>query len=506
MSWLAAAIAKALGRAPKRRSATAFPAAQVSRLTSSWTADPGAVNRWMRHELRTLRARARHLARSDGYAAKFVSTCVANIAGPRPFALQAKVRRPRGAPDTPMNARIEAAWKAWGSRGPCDLTGTLSLSTIYRLVVRTLARDGEALIRLHTSRPGGLRLQVLDIDRLDEERNEDLGSRGAIKMGVELDADMRPVAYHLLRNHPGESGIWGGNNVREYDRVPADQIMHLFVPEYPEQVRGTPWMAPAMMRLWNLGGFEEAAVINARVGASKMGFYVSPDGELPGTLADGKDAATGRFVQDAEPGAFDVLPMGYDFKTWDPAFPDQAVEPFIRTSLRGIAAGLGVAYHSLANDPSNVNYSTARVALLEERDTWMAIQEWLVDNLCRPLYAAWLDAQQLAGTFPQDPRLLDVRFACKRWAWVDPLKETQAQAEALKARLTSRTRILMEQGEDFEDILSEIAAEEELAESMGVELEPEAEQPAAPEPPDAPDQTEEESNDESESERRLRLA
>jgi lambda family phage portal protein len=416
--------------------------------------------------------------------------------------LQAKVKRPRGAPDVQMNARIESFWRDWGKRGSCDVTGTLSLSQILRLVVRTLARDGEALIRMQQGDRGLLRIQILDIDRLDEEKNDDLGARGAIKMGVELDSLGRPIAYHLLRRHPGETGIWGGNNPREYERIPATEILHVFVPEYPEQVRGLPWMTAAMMRLWNLSGFEEAAVINARVGASKMGFYVSPDGELPATLADGKDSTNGRFVQDAEPGAFDVLPMGYDFKTWDPAFPDQAVEPFIRTSLRGIAAGLGVAYHSLANDPSNVNYSTARVALLEERDTWMAIQEWLVEALMQPLYERWLNQAQLAGMLPaNDTRLTDVRWACKRWQWVDPLKETQAQTEALKARLTSRTRILMESGEDFEDILAEIAQEEQLAESMGVELEPESNEPESNEPEPESMNTEESEND-----RRLRVA
>lgn len=493
MSRLRDAIAALMGRPPRRRSA-AFPAAQISRLTSSWTTDPGSVNRWARYELRTLRARSRQLVRADGYAAKFVHSCAANIAGPNPFVLQAKIKRPRGKLDLAANERIETAWRDWCRMGRCDVTGKMSMGVMHRCVVRALARDGEALIRIARDR-GVMRLQLLDIDRLDEERNEDLGPRGAIKMGVEMDMAGRPVAYHIMRKHPGEHGMWGGNNVREYDRVPAEEVIHLFVPEYPEQVRGVPWMAAALMRLWNLGGFEEAAVVNARVGAAKMGFYVSPDGEFPGTLADGKDAATGRFTQDAEPGSFDVLPAGYDFKTWDPQFPDAAVEPFIRTSLRGIAAAVGMAYHALANDPSNVNYSTARVALLEERDMWMALQSWYVEQFCEPIYRLWLQTEQIAGRIPQETgnRLLSVRFVCKRWAWVDPLKETQAHVEALNAKLTSRTRILSEQGEDIEEILSEIQQEQELAEELGVELEtekpkpaPETQEPGKEEPDDEP--------------------
>jgi capsid protein len=72
-------------RAPRGRGA-AFPAADIGRLTSSWTQDPGAINRWLRYELRTLRARARQLARGDAYGARFIRACVDNIAGPDPFA------------------------------------------------------------------------------------------------------------------------------------------------------------------------------------------------------------------------------------------------------------------------------------------------------------------------------------------------------------------------------------------------------------------------------------
>lgn len=65
-----------------------------------------------------------------------------------------------------------------------------------------------------------------------------------------------------------------------------------------------------------------------------------------------------------------------------------------------------------------------------------------------------------------------MRWRVKRWQWVDPLKEAQAQSEAIDARLTSRTRLADEAGEEFEDILEEISEEQKLAASLGVELTP----------------------------------
>jgi capsid protein len=114
------------------------------------------------------------------------------------------------------------------------VTGRLSLQAMHRLNVRDWAADGEILIRLYPGDgPHGLQLQVLDPERLDVELNERYADGRAIKTGIEMDVYGRPVAYHILRQHPGEYGLWGQTQNRERERVPADQIIHAFVPEWP---------------------------------------------------------------------------------------------------------------------------------------------------------------------------------------------------------------------------------------------------------------------------------
>ena len=56
-------------------------------------------------------------------------------------------------------------------------------------------------------------------------------------------------------------------------RIPAEQVIHIFMPLRAGQTRGEPWLSPVMPAMKQLGGFREAAVINARIGASKMGFF-----------------------------------------------------------------------------------------------------------------------------------------------------------------------------------------------------------------------------------------
>lgn len=457
-----------------RRGGAAFPAADIGRLTASWTTDPGAINRWLRYELRNLRARSRQLARGDAYGSKFIRACVDNIAGPKPFALQSKVKFSTGNFNVTANEAIEAGWAEYSRPGKCEVTGRLSRGALDRLIVRCIARDGEALLRKIRGNGYGFvgRFQMLDIDRLDEQYNDTAPGGGTIKMGVELDRYSKPVAYHLLKQHPGEMGEWNRGLARDRERVPADQIRHLFVQDWPEQVRGFPWMHAAMVRLWNLGGFEEAAVINARIGASKVAVLQGPEAEAVALEnASAKDSA-GNILTDIEPGQYWRLPDGTTLASFDPAFPDTSVGPFIQACLRGASAACGMSYHAFANDPGAVNYSTARVALLDERDMWMALQNWYVEHFTEPDAADWLDNAVDDKLLPEKYRgyASSMVFKPRRWQWIDPEKEVNAKVTALHNQLTSRTRLAAENGEDFEEIADELAADEITATAKKITL------------------------------------
>jgi lambda family phage portal protein len=484
------AIAKWAGYAPARRAQSGFAAADHSRLTAALTSETQFINTTLRYQLRTLRARSRQAAQNNPYAKRFAQMVVDNVCGPVPFRLQAKVKFNSGKLDTVANKAIEREWGAWGRVGACELTGKWSWNTAQRLLVRCLAVDGELLLRKYRGPDygrHGYQLQIIDVDRLWEMKNEQLKGGGAIHMGVEVDPTGRPLAYHLLKRKPAQ---WQLGYVHETERVPADEIIHLFVPDFAEQSRGIPWIYAALLNLVHLGAFEEAAVIAARVGAAQMGVIQSPDGGQ--TLANSASQdAQGNPQIDAEPGSFPVLPPGYEMTGWNPKYPDAAIGPFIKACLRGISAGVGVAYHNLANDLEGVNYSSARIGELDERDAWMGLQTFTIEHLHEPLYADWLRTQVLAGTLPFDPSRLDkyrdVYWQPRRWAWVDPLKEVRANIEAIEARLKSRTRTIAEQGDDIEDTFDEIAQEEALADEKGIDLTPAPSTPAADTPADGAD-------------------
>jgi capsid protein len=69
-------------------------------------------------------------------------------------------------------------------------------------------------------------------------------------------------------------------------------------------------------------------------------------------------------------------------------------------------------------------------------------------------------------------KFLDARWIPRGWAWVDPLKDTQAGVLAVQSGLASRSSLLAEQGEDFEDVLEQLAEEEDMADAAGVSIDP----------------------------------
>lgn len=476
-----------IGREHRRRSLRRFDAAVHNRLTHSWIASERSINTELRGDLDALRRRARDLAKNSPMARKFLKMCEANIAGPRGFGFQSRVTW-NGEPDTLANDAIEAAWEDWSKARHCDIAGRLSFRQFTRALVRAVARDGEALVRLRESAKSkyGFALQLLDIERLDTTLNREASEgKNQIIMGVEMDADGRPVAYWLAGNAIGRDPTG-----KKLVRVSADEILHIFFTDDPEQVRGIPWMHAAMLTVNDLKGYNHAAIVAARIGASKMGFFVLPDGDTK-PVSDGEDAAGAPFVE-VEPGQFGVLPEGGDFKSFDPAYPHESYASFVKEHKRDIATGLNVAYNSLANDLEGVNFSSIRSGTLEERENWMTAQSDFIEQFCDIVFERWLDNALLSSAIllPNGSALpaaklqkfLSHEFQGRRWQWVDPLKDIQSAVLAIENGLASPYTIAAQQGLDVDEVLRDIARFRATADKLGVPLGTQTQ--VAPEPDD----------------------
>ena len=451
-----------------------YEAAKQDRLTWSWGTGLTAPNQDVQNAIQPVRARARDLAQNNDYVRRFLQLVRVNVVGHQGIGFQSRATNPDESMDEVANKKIETAWKRFCKIGNMDMTGKLSMREGLELVIESLMRDGEFLVQKVIGKAAGnrenFRLHFIDIDLLDATLNEVLPNGNLLIMGIEVDRFSRPVNYHILRNHPAATQQIHGT---KYEIIPADQIIHGFFMERAGQVRSVSPMASAMTRLNMLGGYEEAELVNSRVSSTKMGFFTSPDGEAFGD-ADEYDEAEKALISEAEPGTFEQLPFGTDFKEWNPQHPTTAFEGFVKAILRGIDAGLGVSYVSLANDLQGVSYSSIRQGELSDRSVWRALQAWLIDHFMIQVFEGWLESALMTGAIQLPWTKFDnfnrPHWKPRGWAWVDPAKEIKAAREAVQSGFKSVSGIHAEEGLDTEEVFATLAANKKLAEEHGLEL------------------------------------
>ena len=86
----------------------------------------------------------------------------------------------------------------------------------------------------------------------------------------------------------------------------------------------------------------------------------------------------------------------------------------------------------------------------------------------------FLDMAVLSGalnlpTFDTEPeRYKRVKWIPRSFEWIDPIKECQANKEAVKAGFKTQTQVLMEQGYDLEEVLNARKNEVDQAEELGL--------------------------------------
>lgn len=459
------------------RATRQYDAATTDRLTSNWTTTPLTADQIIDRNHRVLVARSREQSASNDYMKAFLRLADQNIVGHRGVVLQAQARDHDGSLERAENEALEAWWKWWCRPENCDITGRRSFRRMCKSAVVSAAKDGEFMIREIKGREAGparYALQILDPQRCPVDYNiERLANGRFVRQGIEFSREGRPLAYYFMRGDPANSAYTF--NGRSLDRVPAEEIIHGFVEEIIGQRRGLPWAATSLWRLHMLNGFEKAALTNARTGASVGGFIQWDENSGPDVVDDKLEDED--FYIEAEGGVFQELPPGakpVEFKT---QYPSGEFATFNKAMLRGAGAGMGVAYVSLANDLEGVNYSSIRQGVLDERDHWMDLQEWLIETLVDRVYQSALEPSLLLGLVTNNKIRLrperiskyrNVLWQARRWAWVDPTKDVKAEVDSKNNLLTSPSEIIRRRGDDPDTVWRTYASDIQSMKDAGV--------------------------------------
>lgn len=468
-----------------------YAAARVSRITSDWRTFLTSADEEIFQDLRSLRARSRSLLRDDDYFKQYIRKLKNNVIGHMGMTMKVEAQltvlpsevgthgNSQVKKDRVLNRKVETAFYKWRKKKFASASGKLSFLDIERLAIESLAVDGEFIFRFIFNPNGfGMSLQQIDPDWLDEwynDKNVETGNR--IVMSVEMDRYDKPVAYWFTPPRHSYYGVVRDNAMSPRGnrvRIDASEIVHGYLTLRPGQTRGVPMAHTVLGRIKDLDRYENAEVINASVSASKMGFLAPDSDSADFDLKPDGSSKDIKILDKVEPGTIQKLPRGWHFETFDPKQPTSVFAQFCKQILRGIAAGLGISYNSLANDLEGVNYSSLRQGALDERDEWRALQQFMIEHFYEPVYETWLmvavGSPFLDVPFSAIERISDPAFRPRGYPWVDPKNDAEANNMELAAGTATYTEVLAEKGLDFEETMERIKFERDYIKELGLEF------------------------------------
>ena len=374
-----------------------YEGAGEGRRSASWEATDNGINT---PALRNLRARSRAAVRNDPYAFNVIDKRVSNLIGtgitPRPTTEDADLRKLQ-----------QQLWDDWVDEADADeLTDFYGMQA---LVARTVETAGECFVRLRPRSPSEglavpLQLQALAPEFVPHDKFETAKNGNVIRAGIEFNPAGKRVAYWMYLSHPRDSSsLNAGYN--QLVRVPATQVLHIFEPMEPGQLRGVPRLAPVLKRLRSLDNYDDAVLFRQEVANLFAGFIKRP---APDSGLQPRDPMTGQLLvtdRDGftpmvalEPGTMQELGPGEEVEFSKPPDAGNNYPDFMRQQLMAAAAGSGTPYEILTGDMREVNDRALRVVLNEFRRRLEQLQFGVyVHQLCRPVRAAWMDMAVLSG-------------------------------------------------------------------------------------------------------------
>lgn len=386
-----------------------YEAAAMGRRTENWRTLPTSANQETEYALTTLRNRSRDLDRNNPYAARAFNVIANNVVG-------------AGIKPAPENGSddIKTAWKTYASK--CDYDKAHTFYGLQWLVMRTVALSGECLVRKRNTsgKEDGVpfKIQILEPDFLDSSKSLiGYDSEGNYEIqGVRFNSKGERIGYWLYDRHPADFGDVQSN------LVPAEDVLHIYLPQRPGQVRGVPFIAPSALRLRAFDEYEDAELVRQQIAACFAVFVTDVDSPSP--------TPDGRPLEQVQPGIVEYLPPGKSVSFASPPTTD-GFDKYSRQVLTAIAAGIGVTYEAMTGDLSNVNFSSGRMGWIEFHRNVEKWREMLNTKLNNPVWGWFMQGMGIkTGT-----GMVGATWTAPRREMIDPVAETKGMSEQIRNML-----------------------------------------------------------------------
>jgi lambda family phage portal protein len=399
--------------------------------------------------------------------------------------------------DKDWNEVAKQKWIDWCDEPELDSEETFAET--QTLIARNWFIDGEVFIYLtHDPLTQEPKLQLIEAHRVDTPTSMVAQEGVNVIDGIEINPRTRQRVAYWVRKLDTATMIGIGNTLypyvatlkQEYERVPADQIIHVFKRMRPGMQRGVPQMFCVGNDLHDLSDLQQEEMKAAKSAGDMANVWHTKTGEpvdtssfrrVPRTVST--QDAQGNAVSKQAPIYFDVtqggrdryLKPGEDVKQFLTERPTVATREFWDYLTFRVCAGMGISRLLVA--PYAPAQGTVVRSDLDTNNTFFRSRSRKMIIVSRRVYnfvmgdkVEW--DRDLIGA-PKDWKKVTVRSP--RAITADVGRNSEAMINEHAAGLRTLSDIYAESGEDWEEALEQRAREaaraQELADQYGVPVE-----------------------------------
>lgn len=372
------------------------------------------------------------------------------------------------------NASAVQYWRGW--QRYADLTSRASWGTIQGQIARSWFVDGEVFILKTYGDSGRPRVQIIEAHRVKTPKAALDGmvrgsnTQATIIDGVEIDANGRPVAYHVETIDVGRTS--------RFDRIPAESMVHVFEPGRPGQYRGLPFVYPVLddindledLQVYEMQAAKEAASVTSVI-KTKAG-EVADEDIIKGTTTSPLTAEQKvQYYKDKVRSEAVVLQHGDDMTQFRSERPSVATSGYWDYITAKICIGVGIPKEIVL--PSSMQGTSMRSVLeiasafFRQRSSALQdhlgqVYEWVIESglaLNDPLLISGKPEDWFAWT-ARSPRAVSVDIGYS----------SAARVNEFKLGMTTLEDLYAEQGQDWRERLRQKAEEIAYAKSLAQEF------------------------------------
>lgn len=413
-----------------------------------------------------LRFQARELDENNDIAKSVLTTVVSNVVGDG-LRTSPQVRDTNGDLAKDVNQRISKYLRLW-SEAP-EVTGEHDWGKVQNLMCRSWFRDGECFSQdVFGAVPGvqhgssvSFSIELMEADYCPSDYNS---PEDRVTQGVRKNAWGRPLEYFFFKTYPSEmsalamiqslSAVRGGGELKSVD---ASRIRHLKLTDRIRQTRGVTVFASVFARLMDIKDYEDSERFAARMGAAlALQIKRSPDHMDTQSELDWEelDMVPGLVFQSSNPDE--------EISTIKNERPNNQLEPFRNSQLRAIAGGTYSGFSDIAKNFEG-SYSSQRQELVVQHRIYTPLRREFAAKFIQPTYRSFVDTLRLQGlldlTGVDMETLYSAQHVGRGMPYIQPLQEIKAKAAKIDARLSSRHREALEDGNDPDDLEAEVLRE-----------------------------------------------